>query len=76
MSVWERVPVGFTRSLGTRLRYTYTFSDVELIPQAFTVKFTLRLLAAHVAEWVRQLHVDPVVPGTNPAGPDFFKGYV
>ncbi len=46
--------------------------DVELIPHAFTVKFTHKLSAAHVAEWVRQLHVDPVVPGSNPAGPEFF----
>ncbi len=44
----------------------------SLDPQAFTVKFTLKLSAAHVAEWVRQLHVDHVVPGSNPAGPEFF----
>ncbi len=47
--------------------------DVELIPQAFTAKFTLRLSAAHVAEWVRQLHVDPVVPVRIPQVQRFFS---
>ncbi len=63
----------FTRpqSLALSMVGQYIYSGRGAYSQAFTVKFT-RLSAAHVAEWVRQLHVDPVVPGSNPAGPEFF----
>ncbi len=38
----------------------------------FYAEIRIWLIAALVAEWITQLHVDPAVAGSNPAGPEFF----
>ncbi len=68
-----RTPGDETGKVGVQPENETTDFGDDHIPSLVSIYRTYRgarllrwLSAAHVAEWVRQLHVDPVVPGSNP----------